>query len=114
MGIQKNIPDLLSSSKIGISCSSAESFGLNIVEYGLASLPIVCSDISCFNRLLNFGEFGELYESDNVNSMCEKIINVVSNYNIYHEKASKFNLYIQKHYSEKIFLRNVDLILSSI
>ena len=57
--------------------SKTEGFGIVFIEALACGLPVVCSDgYGCREGLLN-GELGELIDPDNINTISNKIIQIL-------------------------------------
>lgn len=57
---------LLSQVDIGITTSALEGLGLNVLEYQIQGVPVVCSDLFPHREMVTDGENGLLFETANV------------------------------------------------
>ncbi len=63
LGPIENATDLLYSSDIGVLSSVSEGLPVSLLEYGLAGLAVVCTDVGQCGEVLGGGEFGWLVPS---------------------------------------------------
>jgi glycosyltransferase involved in cell wall biosynthesis len=80
------IPELLSISFAGVLTSFAEGFSNSILEYMAARLPVVATDVGGASEVVAENENGFLVESDDDESMSEKLSFLLENA----EKARQF------------------------
>jgi len=60
LGPVDNAVDFLYSSDVGVLSSVSEGLPVSLLEYGLAGLPVVCTDVGQCGEVLGFGQFGWL------------------------------------------------------
>ena len=60
--------------------SRFEGFGLTIAEAMAAGLPVVSSDISGPAEVLGYGQYGFLFQNDNVDDLTSTLLKVISSY----------------------------------
>ncbi len=58
LGQQKNIPQLLSACDIGVLSSASEGLPMALLEYGIAGLPVVATEVGQCAEVLDFGKAG--------------------------------------------------------
>jgi len=67
LGIRKDIPELLGQADLfALSTTSAEGFGIVLIEAMGAGLPIIASDVPACREVLRSGELGDLLIPSNV------------------------------------------------
>ena len=69
---------LLAAMDIGVLCSKGESLSNAIIEYMVASLPCVVSDVGG-NREAIGGEHGLVFPGDDVDGMVEQLERLIEN-----------------------------------
>jgi len=62
----KNPQRLMQQIGIGVSTSILEGLGLNILEYQISGVPVVCTDLMPHREMVNHGENGFLFEGCNL------------------------------------------------
>ena len=73
----ESVPLLLADCDLALWCSSAESFGIVLLEYMAASLPILASDLLVNREILS--EDGVFYIPNDVHSFCHQINSLIMN-----------------------------------
>lgn len=53
LGVRNDIKEILENSKMGILTSKSEGLPVALLEYGLAGLPVVCTDVGQCNEVCN-------------------------------------------------------------
>jgi glycosyltransferase involved in cell wall biosynthesis len=79
LGPVKSIPDLLSSSGIGVLTSSFEAMPIALCEYLAAGLPVVVSDIPIHREILGGHNIGLFAEAGNPSDFATKIAWIIDN-----------------------------------
>jgi len=76
-------------SAIDIFCLSSlsETYGLVTIEALIKAVPVIASNLGGTPEILNYGTYGELFESGNENDLADKIKNMYENYQFYKTKA---------------------------
>lgn len=96
--------------------SKFESFGLVMVEAWELGVPVICSDISAFIELKSFtskAEQGLIFESENSDSLTDKLIYFVSNINLYQslDYQKKLHNTVQDNFSLDRAITNIKSVL---
>lgn len=76
-------------SAIDIFCLSSlsETYGLVTIEALIKAIPVIASNLGGTPEILNYGAYGELFESGNESDLANKIKNMYENYQFYKTKA---------------------------
>ena len=86
-GTRDNIKELLKQADVGILTSISEGLPLIILEYGLAGLPVICTDVGECGSVIE--EKGYLVKSSDSETIKEAINYIYENYEIAQKKALK-------------------------
>ncbi|APZ46549.1 glycosyltransferase [Polaribacter reichenbachii] len=70
-----------------IQPSRYEGFGLTIVEAMFAKIPVLASDIDGPSEILNKGEFGFCFKSNNLEDLILKLDAIIFNYTSFYNKS---------------------------
>ncbi|MFZ9308587.1 MAG: glycosyltransferase family 4 protein [Candidatus Nanopelagicales bacterium] len=71
---------LLSSGSVYVAPNTGgESFGIVLLEAMASGVAVVASDIPAFERVLDFGEAGTLFQNENVDALVEALDSVLTN-----------------------------------
>ncbi len=80
-----DIPHILSQSSIGVLSSKSEGLPMALLEYGLASLPVVITDVGDCNKVVKNNTNGLLVKKENPKLFYEAIDEMIHN----NKKSSK-------------------------
>lgn len=99
---------------ISILCSKSEGLPVTILEYGLAEIPIIVSNVGDCSKVVKNGELGILLKSFDEEEIANSIIKIINNYSIYKKKALNLKQFIIKDYSSSSFYRKYNYLLNKI
>lgn len=88
-GERSDVSALMDQVDVFVLTSKYEGFGLVLVEAMASGVPIVACNIPPVIEILQSGEYGVIYESDNVNDFVEKISYLFNDSNLYSELSRK-------------------------
>lgn len=77
-GARNDIGCILEQSSIGVLCSTYEGFPVTLLEYGLAGLPVVCSDVGYCSDIIMHQKTGLLFPSNNAKSFTEQLEKLIA------------------------------------
>ncbi|MCG2611246.1 glycosyltransferase [Flavobacterium sp. SM15] len=69
---------MLKQARIGLLGSTFEGFPVTLLEYGLAGLAVLSSDVGFCSEIINDGESGILFNPLTVNDLSEKLIRITN------------------------------------
>ena len=75
-GYKKNLDTYYKNANLGLSPSRWEGFGLSVIEMLSSGLPLVCSNISGVNEIVNNCAAVKLVKSDNSHLLAKGILNL--------------------------------------
>lgn len=75
-GYVKDIENKMSSYNLGFICSKKEGFGRVTIEYMINNIPVIASNRGANIEIIRHRENGFLYEYNNIDDLCNKIIEV--------------------------------------
>lgn len=76
---QEDVLKFYNAVDVFVMASESETFGMVTIEAMLCELPILGTNRGGTPEILGNGEFGSLFEYENHNDYCEKLIKVLSN-----------------------------------
>lgn len=101
-GAQKGVPALLKEADIGLLSSRSEGLPIALLEYGMASLPVVCTDVGQCRKVIR--TCGKIVPSGDPKAFAEAVIHYLKNPEMASEDASHFRKHIETNYSFKAIL----------
>jgi len=78
-GLRQDIKYILSQSSIGVLSSSSEGLPLSLIEYGLAKLPVVSTNVGDCNKVITQPSEGILVNSEDLISFSKALLKYINN-----------------------------------
>jgi len=107
MGEQSDVSNFLNIASVGVLSSVSEGLPIALLEYGLAALPVICTNVGECSRVLDEGRAGWLVSPGDPTVLMKTMKEAFEQ----HAKASDYSLRlrqrIQSHYSEESALRQL-------
>lgn len=104
-GIQNNISEFLKQSDIAVLSSVSEGLPVALLEYGMAVLPVISSDVGQCNEVL--GNYGLIVRSKSIKELSKALSYYYNNETKRSIDAKKFNNRILNLYSEEVVIKTV-------
>lgn len=114
LGGRSDIAEILNQSDIGVISSLSEGLPVALLEYGLASLATISTDVGECANVLNKGEVGIIVDSNNHKQLSDAIKLLIKSEELRTKLGKKFNVYIQKNYSKDSIIKNMINIYSEL
>ncbi len=114
VGEVENISDLLFSSNIGVICSLFEGLPVSILEYGLAGLAVISTNVGECGTVLQEGEFGHVVSKGDVKGLADSLLYYIENPSIRDTIGVKLREHVVKNYGYENFIINYQLLISSL
>lgn len=105
--IYSNVHDIdyvLSQSSIGILTSKSEGLPVVLLEYGLAKLPVVVTNVGEIGKIINDNYNGFIVESEDEIGFFNKLKSLILNNELQKQFGEKLNVLIKENYSEEAVL----------
>lgn len=99
-----SIESELSESHIGVLTSKSEGLPVALLEYGLAGLIVICTDVGQCADVLGYGKYGYLVPAGNYVAFAETLEHVVQNWEEAITKAKLFQNHIRMNYGSDAFI----------
>ncbi|MES2780131.1 MAG: glycosyltransferase [Bacteroidota bacterium] len=114
VGQVNDIEAYLGEAGIGVLTSTSEGLPMSLLEYGLAGLAVLSTDVGQCAKVLKNGELGWVVPAKQPQLLADSLLIILNNPILAREKAQKLNEHIQTHYSEKAFMRSYFLLLNNL
>lgn len=112
MGEQFNISKHLQNSSIGILASDSEGLSMSILEYGMAGLPVIISNVGeCPNII---GSYGKVVKVNDPQDLAENILYYINNEDMRKKDSLNFKKVIIENYSEDAVMPELLLFYNAI
>ena len=89
LGSRNDVASILSVCDIGVLSSVSEGLPVSLLEYGLAGLPVVCTNVGDCSFVLDDGRCGRLVEPGNHNMLAEAIIELLDKKDLAYSLGTK-------------------------
>jgi glycosyltransferase involved in cell wall biosynthesis len=110
-GVCSDVKNILEQSTIGVLSSKSEGLPLSLLEYGLANLPIVITDVGeCANIVKNRKVIVASQRSD---KFAEALKELIKNLELRKEISYNFNKEVLENYSEEMIIKKLIKIYSN-
>ena len=114
LGQRNDIKSILEQCDLGVLSSESEGLPVSLLEYGLAKLPVVCTNVGECSTVLGGGEYGLLVDKNDVKGMSEAITKIYSDKTFAEKTALNFYENIMKNYSKNTIIEYVISIYNSL
>ncbi|WP_415685997.1 glycosyltransferase family 4 protein [Gillisia hiemivivida] len=112
LGEQNNILKHLRNSSIGILASDSEGLSMAILEYGMAGLPVIITDVGECPDII--GSNGKIVKVNDPEDLAENILYYINNENSRKADAQKFRNIIIDNYTEDTVIPELLLFYNAI
>jgi len=110
LGGRSDASQILKNCDIGVLSSESEGLPVALLEYGLASLAVVSTNVGECSAVLDEGRAGKLVEAKNSKQLGKAIIDLIQLEDQREDSGNIFFTHIQKNYSKKSIMNHVEKI----
>jgi glycosyltransferase involved in cell wall biosynthesis len=93
--------------EIGVLSSKSEGLPLALLEYGMAKLAVIATNVGSCGLLINNASYGQLVENNDTENFAKSIKQYISNVDYRLSCASNFSKKVAESYSEKQILLDI-------
>jgi glycosyltransferase involved in cell wall biosynthesis len=101
LGSRNDVAEILSSCDIGILSSQSEGLPVSLLEYGLAKLPVVCTNVGDCSFVLDSGRLGKLVQPGKPAELAEAVLLLLQNPVEMQAMGQAFQQHIVKEFSRE-------------
>lgn len=105
LGERSDVQDLLVSADIGILSSDMEGLPMILLEYGLAGLPVVCTNVGYCREVVH--PFGQVVPPNDPIALFEALLLYINNPKKRDRDARTYQKHIREHFTEAAVLPEV-------
>ncbi|HBP87132.1 MAG TPA: hypothetical protein DD706_05480 [Nitrospiraceae bacterium] len=106
LGYRKDVLSILRACDIGVLSSKAEGFPMALLEYGMAELPTVATQVGQCPEVLDYGRAGMLVPPGSPNELAQALTKLLRSPERRHELGKQLNLHVQETYNQQRILGN--------
>jgi len=107
LGARNDSADILCKSTIGVISSYAEGLPVALLEYGLAKLAVVSTDVGECRNVLGNGKYGKIVPSQEKEALAEGLSILIENQTKREKMAQLYHEYVLKNYSQKSVVKKL-------
>lgn len=106
-GSCNDVSFILSEMTIGVLSSSSEGLPLALLEYGLAKLPVVVTNVGECSEVVTYDNEGLIVPPNNSYDLANSILKLISDINLRSKLALNLNKKVLENYSKKKYLDRI-------
>jgi glycosyltransferase involved in cell wall biosynthesis len=107
LGSRNDVSLILSCCDIGVLSSISEGLPVSLLEYGLAKLPVVCTNVGDCSYVLGAGRFGKLVEPNQPENLAQSILAFLNNPSQMKETGEELHHHIIQEFSRDSALEKI-------
>ncbi|TVP46536.1 MAG: glycosyltransferase [Mongoliibacter sp.] len=104
LGPIEDVGEVLLSGDVGLVCSDREGLPVALLEYGLAGLKVISTDVGICAEVLGQGQYGYIVPANSPSHLAETIVYVSTQHEEAEEKAIAFQRHVKEMYGSEQFL----------
>jgi glycosyltransferase involved in cell wall biosynthesis len=104
VGPKSDVTDYLENSHVGVLSSESEGLPVALLEYGLAGLPVICTDVGDCSKVISGGEFGFLVPPGNSELLALAMKECMSNFSNAEKFGENLKKKVELEYGKESFL----------
>ena len=106
-GSCNDVKSILKQAKVGILVSSYEGFPVTLLEYGMAELTVISTDVGYCNTIVQNNKTGYLIPSDSDELLTEAFINLSNESHKNDTLAKNLNTFVKNNYAPEKVIQKV-------
>ncbi len=107
LGSRNDVAEILRNCDLGLLSSLSEGLPVSLLEYGLAGLAVVCTDVGDCAFVLDGGSLGSLVEASNPNQLADAIISLLDDSELMKKMGKDFEAHIKKEFSKDAAIKKI-------
>jgi glycosyltransferase involved in cell wall biosynthesis len=96
-----DISNIISQCEIGVLSSKSEGLPIALLEYGLAGLPVVVTDVGDCSEVIKHDKNGQLVQPENIKELTQALQDYIINTSKRKEAGKHLKETVENHFSEK-------------
>lgn len=102
-----DISNILSQSTIGVLASKSEGLPVALLEYGVADLPVVATNVGDCHKVISNSEEGLLVEPQNHNALAEALVTCINDLDLRARVANNLQIKVLTSFSESTVMKSL-------
>jgi glycosyltransferase involved in cell wall biosynthesis len=113
-GPVEDVADLLAKADCGVLSSISEGLPVSLLEYGMAALPVVVTDVGQCAEVVGFGKFGKVVPPQKPDIFADELISIINYRQESFEMGINFKNNVDKYYSPEGFMKEFKMLIDKI
>jgi glycosyltransferase involved in cell wall biosynthesis len=113
-GSVEDTAELLARADCGVLSSVSEGLPVSLLEYGLAALPVVVTDVGQCAEVTGNGKYGKVVPTGNPEAMSDALLQIIKNKDASEKTGAAFKEHIQKNYGPGNFMEKYKHLLNKV
>jgi glycosyltransferase involved in cell wall biosynthesis len=114
LGSRNDVAAILSTCDVGVLSSLSEGLPVSLLEYGIAQLPVVCTNVGDCGLVLDGGRCGELVPAKDADALAKGIFSVLDNPETAQKKAGLLKERVEVEFSRSGAIKKIMNVYGSI
>ncbi|NMH86339.1 glycosyltransferase family 4 protein [Flavivirga algicola] len=106
-GSRKDIYKILLQCDIGVLSSKSEGLPLSLLEYGLAKLPVIVTDVGQCKEVISSNKLGRIVEANNEDVLSEAIIKLIKDRELMRTLGNNLYSHISKQFGKDSIVKSI-------
>jgi len=107
LGSRSDSADILKQSTIAVLSSESEGLPVSLLEYGLSSLPVLCTDVGQCSKVLGEGKYGKIVPSVNSELFAKALSELIEDKKQRDQLALAFYRQVKAQYSQEAVMKKI-------
>lgn len=104
-GAVNNVQDLLKQCEIAVLTSFSEGLPLAVLEYGLANLPVIATNVGEISKVIPSSKEGLIIDSNNLSQFVDSLQFLIENQHTRNSLGNQLNLFVNENFGKKSILK---------
>ncbi len=107
LGHRDDVLNILGSCDIGVLSSTSEGFPMTLLEYGMAGLPTVATQVGQCPEVLDYGRAGILVEPGSSTQLAEALVKLLQSSDCRESLGKQLNHHVQERFNQYHILKRI-------
>lgn len=114
LGKRSDVGGILGECAIGVVASESEGLPVSLLEYGLAGLAVVSTDVGECKEVLEDGKYGLVVPAKDEKALAKTLISLLSDKSMCRDYGERYQAHIDRCYSGVAIAKKVSMVYKSI
>jgi glycosyltransferase involved in cell wall biosynthesis len=106
-GVRDDVFSVINACDVAVIASEAEGLPVSLLEFGLAGIPVISTDVGECREVLGRGRFGKLVPSRDHDALAAALDEIAFDYEKARLRAEDFRIEVENHYSKESTMKKL-------